>query len=169
MRTLGRSIASGIWVTLVALWLSAGVAAANGTAHQPTDFELKAPNEKTVKLSDYRGQWVVVNFWATWCPPCLAEIPDLVKFHKLHAGKAAMVLGVNFEELDLFLLEDFMTDHDMVYPNGQAGGVPLVPFEPLLGLPATFLVDPKGRIVKRHTGPINYEWLEQTLAKARAG
>jgi len=133
----------------------------------PTDFELNAADEKIIRLSDYRGQWIVVNFWATWCPPCLEEIPDLIKFHKVHQGEGAMVLGVNFEELDPFLLEHFIAEHDIIYPNGQAGNVPLVPFEPLLGLPTTFLVDPQGRLVKRHTGPINFEWLEKALVGAR--
>lgn len=134
---------------------------------QPVDFTIQSANAKPIRLSDYRGQWIVVNFWATWCPPCLDEIPDLVRFHRERASDGAMVLGVNFEELDPFLLESFLEDHDMSYPNGQVGDTPLVPFEPLKGLPTTFIVDPAGVIVVRRTGPIDFKWLNREFDEAR--
>ena len=54
---------------------------------------------KMRSLEDYRGKWVIVNYWATWCPPCQEEIPDLVDFHDSHKDTDAVVLGVNFEDI----------------------------------------------------------------------
>ncbi|MBI5041729.1 MAG: TlpA family protein disulfide reductase, partial [Gammaproteobacteria bacterium] len=72
---------------VLGLVLNAGVQA------EPVDFSLPDVQGKQRNLSEFRGQWVVVNFWATWCPPCLEEIPDLVLFHERHQAKDAMVLG----------------------------------------------------------------------------
>ncbi len=117
------------------------------------------------KLSEFRGKWVVVNFWATWCPPCLEEIPQLVAFHQRHKDRDAVVVGVNFEEIDPFLLEDFVEEQGMTYPVLLAGSSPLVPFEPLQGLPSTFIVTPGGELVARHVGPIDGAALEAFLAR----
>ena len=74
------------------------------------DFELAGLEGKRHKLSDYRGKWVVVNYWATWCPPCLEEMPELEMFHNNHKDKDAIVLGVNLEKIDAALLRGFVAE-----------------------------------------------------------
>ena len=69
-----------------------------------------------VKLSDYRGKWVIVNYWATWCPPCLDEIPELSDFHEKHAKTNAVVLGVNYENVDDDYLKSFAAEYFISYP-----------------------------------------------------
>lgn len=129
------------------------------------DFEL--PDIKGVKhkLSDYRGKWVVVNYWATWCPPCLEELPELVIFHETHKDKDAVVIGVNFEEVDTKKLQKFIENYSISYtvlrsapgPNSALGSIP--------GLPTSFIINPKGEVVGKQVGPITGKSIEKFIGE----
>lgn len=125
------------------------------------DFELPDSEGRLHRLRDLRGQWVLVNFWATWCTPCVTEIPVIQKFVNTHANTLSAI-GVNFEEIDRATLAEAIEHLEIEYLVVQAGDAPIVPFEPLKGLPSTFLVSPEGRLVYRHTGELS----EQDLAAA---
>lgn len=128
-------------------------------SNQQLDFERLDVDGNAVKLSDFRGQWVVVNFWATWCGPCIKEIPELQHLHDKHP--AATVIGVNFETIAPDALKAFMAAIDMTYPVVRVGDAPLIPFEPLKGLPSTFVVSPEGSFTTGHVGPVDCDWLNQ--------
>ena len=129
------------------------------------DFSLPDVAGKVHRLSDHRGKWVVVNFWATWCGPCMVEIPELIRFHERHEDHDAVVVGVNFEEIETPALAEFIAQMRINYPVVRAGDKPLLPFEPLKGLPSTFFVDPRGELVASHTGPVTAEAIEDFLAR----
>ena len=129
------------------------------------DFSLPDVTGQVHRLSDHRGKWVVVNFWATWCGPCMAEIPELVRFHERHKDHDAVVIGVNFEEIETPALAAFIARMRIGYPVVRAGGEPLLPFEPLKGLPSTFFVNPRGELAAGHTGPVTAEAIEDFLAR----
>ncbi|MBO1924247.1 TlpA disulfide reductase family protein [Thiomicrorhabdus sp. 6S3-12] len=118
------------------------------------------------KLSDYRGKWVVVNLWATWCPPCLKEIPDLVMFHEAHAEKDAVVIGVNYEDIDPQKVKNFAESQMVNYPIVRFEGKPdgkTSPFGNLRGLPTTYMVTPEGQIVAARTGMVDGAMLEDFI------
>ncbi len=143
---------------LMLLVLSAGHATA------VEDFNLPGIDGKTYRLSDYRGKWVVVNYWATWCPPCRVEIPDLVEFHERNKGKA-VVLGIAYEQISTEQLKKFATRFAINYPVLKLEpGSPDV-LGPIPGLPTTYLVSPEGKIVGHQAGIITGEAIEKFIRK----
>jgi len=111
-------------------------------------------------LADYRGKWVVVNYWATWCPPCLEEIPELVQFHNEHKDRDAVVWGVNREEISLADLEVFVRQQQISYPLFQVALDSVSVLGSVPSIPITYLISPKGEVVARHAGFVTIKKLE---------
>ncbi len=149
-------IMSGVIVTL-ALHFATAFA-------RSVDFSYPDLDGKIHKLSDYRGKWVVVNYWATWCPPCLEELPELEIFHDAHKDKDALVLGLNMEDIRLQKLRDFVEEQFLSYPVLRVGNHPDLPLGQVPGLPTTFLVSPQGEVVARQVGPIDGKTIEAFMS-----
>lgn len=150
-------------VVLMALTL---MVSANAMASD-SDPEFVTLAGKPVKLSDYKGKWVIVNYWATWCPPCRMEIPELEMFYEKNKANA-VVLGVNYETGDVKHVQKFVTQQMVSYPivreKRGADGRNTV-FGPLKGLPTTYMVTPKGEVVAARTGMVNEKMLEEFMSK----
>jgi len=131
------------------------------------DFRLNDINNKVHQLSDYRGKWVVVNYWATWCPPCADEIPELNKFHSQHHKKDAVVVGINFEYQDLEYVSAFIEEYSIAYPILITKEMINTPFGQLVGLPTTYLVSPAGKFIDSHIGPLTAKELEMWITNSR--
>lgn len=126
------------------------------------DFELEALDQTTHRLADYRGEWIVVNYWATWCAPCRKEIPD---FSQLHDRRDDItVLGLAFEDASVEDFERFLEDYPATYPILV---VDTFNPPPDLGapraLPTTFLVDRQGVLVHTWLGPVTGDMIEQWI------
>lgn len=128
------------------------------------DMDLPGLNQPKVSLSDYRGRWVVLNLWATWCPPCIEEMPELEAFHQRY-GKEIPTIGVNYEFNEIDTLKSFVSDIKVTFPIALSGGEPLAGFPGLVGLPTTYIIDPEGRLAKTHSGPLTMAFLERLLMK----
>jgi len=132
------------------------------------DMPLTAVNGSKVNLNQYQGRWLVVNYWATWCPPCIAEMPELQSFHDEHLDKGAMVIGINAENISKQQLMTFLDDYFITYPNFVAGPTQQSELGLIPGLPTTFMVSPKGEVVARQVGPVTREMIEQFIEKWKA-
>lgn len=105
------------------------------------------------ELGDYRGQWLVVNYFAEWCAPCLREMPLL---NELSATAGPMVLAVSFDALPAEALHSLKARYEMMMPV-VASLEGAWPFDPPQVLPTTFVIDPKGRLAERHQGELHAE------------
>jgi thiol-disulfide isomerase/thioredoxin len=129
------------------------VAAAAAT-EDTFDFSLKDMDGKVHTLSDYRGKWIIVNFWATSCPPCIEEMPELSAFHDRHKDHDAVVLGVNYETIETRWVQRFLDSVVVTYPTVLWGTSPATPFGLVVALPTTFIITPEGKLDARHVGAI---------------
>ncbi|MET0047227.1 MAG: TlpA disulfide reductase family protein [Sedimenticola sp.] len=131
---------------------------------EPADFSLPDLDGRTVKLSEFRGKWVVVNYWATWCPPCVEEMPELELFHSQNKDSNAMVLGVNMETIDVELFKDFVEDQFISYPVLRTPPAHRTALGKVPGLPTSYLVSPEGHVVARQVGTVSKDMLERFIA-----
>lgn len=132
---------------------------------EAVDFEKVDLEGNTHRLSDYRGKWVLVNYWATWCPPCKEEMPDLEMFHDTHKDKDAVVLGINHEDASLEQLQEFQEDYFISFPLLRGSAYEDGINGPLEGLPTSYLIDPSGEIVAEQVGMVSREAIESFIEK----
>jgi thiol-disulfide isomerase/thioredoxin len=109
------------------------------------------------------GKVVVVNFWATWCKPCLKEIPDLSKVYEKYKARGLVMLGVMTDDPDHNALLNFQSDNEMTYPVVRANSDIMVSYSYPGALPTTFVYDRGGKQVYSHVGPLRVEQLERLL------
>jgi thiol-disulfide isomerase/thioredoxin len=125
----------------------------------PVDFSLMQLGGGEVSLSDFRGGWVVVNYWATWCAPCRKEMPELSALHD--EREDLTVLGLAFEDTDDSAFEEFLLEFHASYPILRVDVYqPPEPFGAPRVLPTTIILDKEGRAVKAFLGPVTREAIE---------
>ena len=134
---------------------------------EPVDYSLPDVNGKKHSLADYKGKWVIVNYWATWCPPCQEEIPDLVEFHDRHKDDDAVVIGINFEDIGEEQLSAFVDSFLISYPILRSEPLAETPLGAIPGLPTTFIIAPDGSPVARQVGPVTGKQLDDYIARKK--
>ncbi len=141
---------------------------AGGTAttsrEQPT-LRVDTLDGGVFDLADHRGRWVVVNFWATWCAPCLKEMPELSALDAMR--EHIQVVGLAYEEIEPEAMRAFLDERPVVYPIAILDPfAPPADFETPKGLPMTYLIAPDGRVAKQFLGPVTAEGIEAMIAEA---
>ncbi|NWQ43795.1 redoxin domain-containing protein [Bacillus sp. EB106-08-02-XG196] len=122
------------------------------------DFELKTLAGDTVKLSDLKGKKVMLNFWATWCPPCKAEMPAMEEFHK-EAGDEVVILAVNIDpHLDV---KAFVDENGITFPIPLDAEDKVNETYQVLSIPTTYFIDTKGNIGNKYIGAMNLDAMKQ--------
>lgn len=125
-------------------------------------FQFQDTDGKIHTLADYKGRWVVVNFWATWCPPCLEEIPDLITLYE--DRKDVMVIGVAMEFSDPEVVMAFVESMSITYPTVLGNRRIASQLDDISMLPSTYFFDPEGKPAARKLGLVTRESIEHFIS-----
>jgi len=128
-----------------------------------SQFVLKDTAGIKHQLSDYKGRWVLVNYWATWCPPCLEEVPDLVNLYDSRRKKDLMVIGVAFDYKNFKEVSDYVDDMLMSYPIVLGNEEVIAQVGPADVLPTTYIYNPKGLLIQVKHGLITRQYIENII------
>jgi cytochrome c biogenesis protein CcmG/thiol:disulfide interchange protein DsbE len=123
------------------------------------EFAVRDLGGRTLTLADYRGKVLVVNFWATWCPPCREEIPDFIAAYKELRPRGLEILGLSVDTLPPQDLREWVEAVGVNYPVALATREVVAAFKPGGYIPTTIVIDAKGRVRYRNVGPMGKESL----------
>ena len=123
------------------------------------DFSFYDMQGVTHKFSDYKGKWILVNYWATYCPPCRAEIPDIEEFYRKNKSKF-VVLGMDAGGTDDASIKAFKKELNITYPLIPAQESTLVAFGVVMAIPTSYIINPQGEIIDKYVGLITYDDLD---------
>ena len=133
-------------------------------AYAAGNFELNDTVGKKHTLSQYKGKWVIVNYWATWCPPCLEEVPDLVALYDSRKNKDVMVFGIAFDYESAKEVAGYVDDMLMSYPIVLGNDDIIRKVGSAEVLPTTYIYNPRGELVKVKRGKVTKQYLESIIA-----
>lgn len=170
----GKAFTAVMGVLAVVALLAFGVASKGGKGAMSVGEPVPAPTLTTLdesgqkSLADYKGKWVLVNVWASWCNPCRDESPALQDFYERYKDKNFTVLGVDSQDT----IEDagkFVAEFGLTYPHVHDGSGDYADELGTTGVPESFLVDPDGNLVLPRPGPVTTDYLEQQVVPYLTG
>jgi peroxiredoxin len=122
-------------------------------------LELTDMQDHTVSLADYKGQWLLVNNWATWCPPCRAEMPELNAYYEAHKDEGFVLIGISSGDTKT-QIEDFIQEYGLSFPMWQDPTSASLRAFRMDYLPSSFVIDPSGTVRLAWTGAVSLGTLE---------
>jgi peroxiredoxin len=162
-----RWLRAGMLAGLIAMWPLVPVPASTPVPAgkmAPLAFSLKDPSGKTVRLADYKGHPLVINFWATWCGPCKAEMPSLMALADKYRDRHLTVLGISVDDPPADL-QKFAAEHAINYPLlvGLGHDELLDAFDASYAIPVSWFIRADGTVALEHAGPGTREWLDSQI------
>jgi thiol-disulfide isomerase/thioredoxin len=127
------------------------------------DFVLQDLSGNPVRLSDFTGKAVFINFWATWCPPCKAELPDLVAIQSEYGGETFMIVGISLDQIGPAAVQAFVDKAGLNFPILMGNEGVVEAYGNFRGIPTSFLINASHEEVKRYSGMITKAQLVQDL------
>ena len=156
---MSKWVFSAFFITIFTLVLVTEVRA--------VDYELPDTEGQMQSLDQYKGKWLIVNYWATWCGTCMKELPELIDFHE-NNDVDAVVVGINFEEIETKQLKEFVNAKTIPYAVLNTVPVRKTPLGPVPALPTTYIIDPEGNVVAGEVGIVTRENLEAYIAQKKS-
>jgi peroxiredoxin len=132
---------------------------------QAPAFSLTNSEGKNVTLDDFKGKVVVLNFWATWCPPCRAEIPDFINVYKKYRSKGVEIVGISLDHKGWEVVRPFIKHNKINYPVLLGDQRIARSYGNVRSIPTTFIIDKKGTIVDQHVGVMTEKDLVRKFEK----
>lgn len=128
------------------------------------NFTMKDLDDKKVKLAEFKGKIIVLNFWATWCVPCKTEIPEFVELQKQYEPQGVQFIGISVDDT-VAKLKPYVEAQSMNYPvlQGKGHDEVLDAYGPVQSLPVTYVIRRDGTFCRRHAGPVAKDVLEREL------
>ena len=160
-----KTISARLTYHALALGLLAFVLQTPLFAEAAPAWQLKDVDGKVVQSSDFKGKVVVLNFWATWCPPCLAEIPDFIKLQDKYNKQGVTFVGISVDQGGPEVVARFLKKSKINYPIALGNLDVAQQFGVTQGIPVTFVIDRKGDIVANHLGKADPDVLEGEIKK----
>lgn len=129
------------------------------------NFSFKDSNGRKVSLSEFKGKVIILDFWATWCVPCKAEIPGFIELQKRYGGKGLQIVGLSVDDSQS-MAKKYADEMKMNYPILLAEGKEdiLRAYDPINSIPVSVIIDRQGRIVTRHIGIAAKDVFEKEIA-----
>lgn len=131
------------------------------------NFSLKTLDGKQVDLKDYRGKKIIVNFWATWCPPCREEMPEMERFYKDYKNQDVEILAVNLEysEPNTEKVSKFVQEYKLSFPIPLDEKNTIGKQYRAVSIPTSYFIDEEGMVSTSHIGPMDYEFMKNEINK----
>ncbi|MCW9025632.1 MAG: TlpA family protein disulfide reductase [Gammaproteobacteria bacterium] len=134
---------------------------------QAIDYELPDMNGQMQSLDQYKGKWLIVNYWATWCSTCIKELPDLISLYNDNKDKDITVVGINFESITLKKLKNFVEKASIPFDVLHSEPVKDTPLGPVPALPTTYIINPDGKVVAGEIGIVTKKNIEHYIAQKK--
>jgi peroxiredoxin len=131
---------------------SADTSSGQANSQMAPDFSLANLAGETVSLSDYKGKVILLDFWATWCPPCRKEIPDFVNLQDEYGAKGLQIVGISLDQDGVQVVKDFAEEFGINYPVLMGNSKVKADYGGIRGIPTTFLISRKGEIIDKYVG-----------------
>lgn len=168
LRNTNWKIIPAIMAGLLFLFLSLRIGISRQTYEAAPDFKISDLEGRTHTLNDYRGKILLINFWATWCPPCRAEIPDFIEVYAAEKNNGLAILGLSVDDLSANELLTFVKRFKINYPIALATPEIIRQFQPGQYIPTTIFVDKNGQIRHKHVGLLDKKTLLEYFRKLKA-
>ncbi len=154
----------GVVFSLCLALLSLTVTQGLSAATKVPDFSFPSvPDKERIDIRDFRGKVVLINFWATWCPPCLKEMPSLVSLQDEYGPQGFSVIGISIDQSGPKVVANMMKKIGVNYPVIIGDGKLSRDFGGVTGVPVSFLIDRSGNVLKRYTGFVSHKDFDEDI------